>query len=148
MAHWNRRLTQREIDERERNAEFERRHRNCEDDPCDDCRPRRFCAEDDCPDTVLEGEYLCARHAAVEERSITGVSRWLLAAFIVTAMSLSVGCGAEPAAEPVHAAEPRPLEVPRPPVPTAVEVLVQRCAVQLLDDGQVVCVCEPATEAE
>ena len=45
----NRRLTQSEIDQRERDAEWEKRHAECEDDPCDDCRRDRadFRAEDD-----------------------------------------------------------------------------------------------------
>jgi hypothetical protein len=38
----NRRLTQSEIDQRERDAEWEKRHADCEDEPCDDCRQGRI----------------------------------------------------------------------------------------------------------
>ncbi len=72
---------------------------------------------------------------------MTTLRDWLLALLIVALMSLSVGCGSE--APEVRPAEPRPLDVPRPPVPAAVEAVVESCAVVLLDDGNVICNCQP-----
>lgn len=74
---------------------------------------------------------------------MTTLRDWLLALFILAGLSLSVGCGTEPEPQPVRAAEPRPLDVPRPPVPAAVEAVVESCAVVLLDDGNVICNCQP-----
>lgn len=53
---------------------------------------------------------------------MTTLRNWLLALFIVAAMSLSIGCGAEPAA----------------PAPVVHEV----CTVTLRDDGSISCSCE------
>lgn len=69
FARHNRRLTQSEIEQRERDLEDARRHRNCEDDPCDSCRSApHWCAEDDCPNPPAMGDYLCREHAAERDR--------------------------------------------------------------------------------